>query len=33
MAGATTTAALEVDPVLASAIADVMGNPVPGTTS
>jgi cytidylate kinase len=33
MAGATTTAALEVDPVLASAIADVMGDPVPGTTA
>jgi cytidylate kinase len=32
VAGATTTAAIEVDPVLASAIADVMGDPVPGTT-
>ncbi len=31
VAGATTTAAIEVDPVLASAIADVMGDPVPGT--
>jgi cytidylate kinase len=31
--GATTTAAIEVDPVLASAIADVMGDPVPGTTT
>jgi cytidylate kinase len=33
VAGATTTAAIEVDPVLASAIADVMGAPVPGTTA
>jgi hypothetical protein len=33
VAGATTTAAIEVDPVLASAIADVMGDPVPGTTA
>lgn len=32
-ASATTTAAIEVDPVLASAIADVMGDPVPGTTA
>ncbi|MEW6223161.1 MAG: cytidylate kinase-like family protein [Chloroflexota bacterium] len=31
--GATTTAAIEVDPVLASAIADVMGDSVPGTIS
>jgi cytidylate kinase len=31
-AGATTTAGIDVDPVLASAIADVMGDPVPGTT-
>ena len=33
VAGATTTAAIEVDPVLASAIADVMEEPVPGTTA
>jgi cytidylate kinase len=33
VAGATTTAAIEVDPVLASAIADAMGDPVPGTTA
>lgn len=32
-AGATTTAAIEVDPVLASAIAVVIGDPVPGTTA
>ncbi len=31
-AGAATTAPIEVDPVLASAIADVMGDPAPGTT-
>lgn len=31
-ADAITTAAIEVDPVLASAIADVMEEPVPGTT-
>lgn len=33
VAGATRTAAIEVDPVLASAIADVIGDPVPGTTA
>jgi cytidylate kinase len=33
VAGATTTAAIEVDPVLASAIADVVGDPGPGTTA
>lgn len=33
VAGATTTAAIEVDPVLASAIAEVMEDSVPGTTA
>jgi cytidylate kinase len=32
-AGATTTAAIEVDPVLASAIAVVIGDPLPGSTA
>jgi cytidylate kinase len=33
VAGATTTATIDVDPVLASAVADVMQEPIPDTTA